>query len=374
RRLGLRSQLTGEPATFLEEEIDRVRGELLAAEGTLAEFRGEHPTVALDGRQQTLAARLTELGRRLGEAEADRIAAESEHRLARSRSYDALPAVASNPRIQALRAEANRLETRHAELRKSFLAASPEFHDISAQLRGMRARLEREMARATGAIDSRLIVARGTEASLRSDLARTETSLRALDELTRDAIELDQGAAHGRALYEALRARKQEADLLRGMELSSALLLDPAPLPARPSEPRVLYDLGLSLLAGLGLGALAALRVEALHARLETPDDVRRGLGLPPLGVVPDFTLVPGAHRCRGRQGEPRRRHPGHRPDDRRPDGGCRRRRAARAGGRDASGGPCRRPRLAALARSPPLARQSLRHRRHRRAGSARRR
>ena len=295
RRLGLRSQLTGEPATFLEEEIDRVRGELLAAEGALAELRGEHPTIALDGRQQTLATRLTELGRRLGEAEADRIAAESEHRLARSRSYDGLPAVASNPRIQALRAEANRLETRHAELRKSFLAASPEFHDISAQLRGMRARLEREMARATGAIDSRLIVARGTEASLRTDLARTETSLRALDELTRDAIELDQGAAHGRALYEALRARKQEADLLRGMELSSALLLDPAPLPARPSEPRVLYDLGLSLLAGLGLGALAALRVEALHARLETPDDVRRGLGLPPLGVVPDFTLVPGA-------------------------------------------------------------------------------
>src|SRR5439155_1250254 len=273
----------------------------------------------------------------------------------------------------------NRLETRHAELRKSFLAASPEFHHIPGQPRGMPARLEREMARATGAIDSRLIVARGTEASLRSDLARTETSLRALDELTRDAIELDQGAAHGRALYEALRARKQEADLLRGMELSSALLLDPAPLPARPSEPRVLYDLGLSLLAGLGLGALAALRVEALHARLETPDDVRRGLGLPPLGVVPDFTLVPGADgpsdpsiAAEAYRGV--RTGLGFLDPERPPRGGCRRRRAARAGGRDASGGPCRRPRLAALARSPPLARQALRHRRHRRAGSARRR
>src|SRR5206468_852940 len=126
------------PARDSQEDADAderllldVPGALLAAEGALAEFRREHPTIALDGRQQTLATRLTELGRRLGEAEADRIAAESEHRLARSRSYDGLPAVASNPRIQALRAEANRLETRHAELRKSFLAASPEFHDIS---------------------------------------------------------------------------------------------------------------------------------------------------------------------------------------------------------------------------------------------------
>src|SRR5262249_52898253 len=118
---------------------------------------------------------------------------------------------------------------------------------------------------------------------------RAEAALRALDEVPRQAIELDEDAARGNELYETLRTRKQEADLLRGMQLSSALRLDPAPLPSRPSEPRVLPDLALALLAGLGLGALVALRLEARHARLETPDDVRRALGLRPLGVVPDF-------------------------------------------------------------------------------------
>src|SRR3989442_8475588 len=172
RRLGLRSQLTGEPATFLEEEIDRVQGELLAAEGAQAEFRSEHGSTSFDGTQQALAARLSEIGRRLSEAEADRIALESERRLARSRRYDALPAIASNGRIQALRAEANRVEQRHAELRKGFLAATPEFHDLSAQLRSIRARLDREMARATSAIESRLIVARGRQTSLQNELRR----------------------------------------------------------------------------------------------------------------------------------------------------------------------------------------------------------
>src|SRR5207247_8551033 len=114
RRLGLRAQLTGEPRACREEELDRVRGELLAAEGALAEFRGEHPTVALDGRQQTLAARLAELGRRLSEAEADRIAVESERRLARSRRYEAVPGGASNTRGQALGSEATRPALRHA--------------------------------------------------------------------------------------------------------------------------------------------------------------------------------------------------------------------------------------------------------------------
>ena len=295
RRLGLRSQITGEPATFLEEEIDRVRGDLLAADDALAIFRGEHPDMALDGRQQALADRLRAVGQRLSEAEADRIAVESEQRLARSRHYDALPAIATNPRIRALRADAARLEARHAELRKSFLAASPEYHELSAQLRGVRGNLEREMLRATSAIESRLIVARGTETSLRNELRRTEAPLRGLDEITREAIELDEAAAHGRRLYDALRGRKQEADLLRGMQLSSALLLDPAALPTRAAEPHVLRDLVLALLAGLGLGALVALRQEARHARLETPDDVRRTLDLPPLGVVPDFSLLPRA-------------------------------------------------------------------------------
>jgi len=292
RRLGLRSQLTGEAATFLEEEIDRVRGELLAAEGAQAELRSEHGSVSFDAAQQALAARLSELGRRLSEAEADRIALESERRLARSRRYDALPAIASNSRIQALRTEADRLGRRHAELSKGFLAATPEFRDLSAQLRSVRARLDREMTRATSAIESRLIVARGTETSLRNELRRAETGLRGVDEVARQAIELDQDAARGNELYEALRTRKQEADLLRGMQLSSALRLDPAPLPTRPSEPRVLSDLGLFLLAGLGLGALVALRLEARHAHLETPDDVRRTLGVRPLGVVPDFGRI----------------------------------------------------------------------------------
>ena len=251
--------------------------------------------MALDGRQQALADRLRAVGQRLSEAEADRIAVESEQRLARSRHYDALPAIATNPRIRALRADAARLEARHAELRKSFLAASPEYHELSAQLRGVRGNLEREMLRATSAIESRLIVARGTETSLRNELRRTEAPLRGLDEITREAIELDEAAAHGRRLYDALRGRKQEADLLRGMQLSSALLLDPAALPTRAAEPHVLRDLVLALLAGLGLGALVALRQEARHARLETPDDVRRTLDLPPLGVVPDFSLLPRA-------------------------------------------------------------------------------
>src|SRR2546427_907285 len=63
RRLGLRSQLTGEPATCLEEEIDRVQGGLLAAEGARAEFRSEHGSVSFDGTQHAVAARLSEIGR-----------------------------------------------------------------------------------------------------------------------------------------------------------------------------------------------------------------------------------------------------------------------------------------------------------------------
>src|SRR5262249_8223941 len=81
-------QLTGEARSFLESEIDRVRRELEAAEEALNQFRRQHGVVSLDSHENAIVDRLNDLGRRLSEAEAARIAAEAEYRLVGNREND----------------------------------------------------------------------------------------------------------------------------------------------------------------------------------------------------------------------------------------------------------------------------------------------
>ncbi|HKA29227.1 MAG TPA: Wzz/FepE/Etk N-terminal domain-containing protein, partial [Candidatus Binatia bacterium] len=108
-------QLTGEARSFLESEIDRVRRELEAAEEALNQFRRQHGVVSLDSHENAIVDRLNDLGRRLSEAEAARIAAEAEYRLVGNRENDSLPSVITNPLIQALKQDVSRLEVRQAE-------------------------------------------------------------------------------------------------------------------------------------------------------------------------------------------------------------------------------------------------------------------
>ena len=73
---GLQSkfQLTGEARDFLQNEIARVERELADAERALSDFRRQHAVISLDDRENAIVERLTDLGRRVTEAEAARIA------------------------------------------------------------------------------------------------------------------------------------------------------------------------------------------------------------------------------------------------------------------------------------------------------------
>jgi polysaccharide biosynthesis transport protein len=117
-RKGLQSkfELTGEAKKFLEQEIDRVQRELAQAEGALNDFRRQHQVISLDDNENSIVERLRDLSRRVTEAQADRITAESDFRLVQNREYDSLPAIINNPLVNSLKGEVSRLETQQAQI------------------------------------------------------------------------------------------------------------------------------------------------------------------------------------------------------------------------------------------------------------------
>jgi len=290
-RKGLQAkfELTGEAKKFLENEIDRVQKELGVAEAALNDFRRQHQVISLDDNENAIVERLRDLSRRVTEAQADRITAESDYRLVQNREYDSLPAIINNQLVNGLKAEVGRLETQQAQVAEVFLGGSPQLQEINSQLRQAKSRLDREIARAVGGVESIYLAAQAREKSLGDELTRQQDMVLDQKEVSGQFIKLETAVNTTRTLYATLLQRKAETDVVKGVTLSNASVMDPAELPIDPSYPKVPLNLAFGLLFGCVLGTALALVMENLDSSLKTPDDVRRSLRLPTLGVVPDF-------------------------------------------------------------------------------------
>ncbi|UYY56942.1 polysaccharide biosynthesis tyrosine autokinase [Sphingomonas sp. S2-65] len=74
------------------------------------------------------------------------------------------------------------------------------------------------------------------------------------------------------------------------MGINNISVVDAADVPQKPSSPRILINLAVSLLAGLALGGVLALALEQMDEAIADPGEVERRLGLPLLGSVPKVT------------------------------------------------------------------------------------
>jgi capsular exopolysaccharide synthesis family protein len=90
-----------------------------------------------------------------------------------------------------------------------------------------------------------------------------------------------------RQLYEGLLQRLKEAGVSAGMKASNIRVVDNGKVPLKPAKPRIMLNMAMALVAGLALGLSMAFLQEYLDDSLKTPDDVRRQIGLPTLGVIP---------------------------------------------------------------------------------------
>jgi capsular exopolysaccharide synthesis family protein len=293
RNLRAKFELTGEARTYLEREIERVRGEVDASEAALDRFRREHGVVAADDAQgNSVVERLQDLSRRLTGAQAQRIELEAQHRLVQERDFESLPAVLQNSLIQTLKADLSRLEARDAELSRIFLGGNPELQQVEAQVKQTRSRLQQEIARTVGGVESQYLAAKDTEDALRAELDRQQTSVLDLKAISGQYVKLDQAVQANRQLYGALLQRAGETEVVRGVQLSNVTVLDPAERPTMPSRPNAMLNVLFGLALGLVFGVTTAAVLENVDTSLKTPADVERALALPTLGVIPDFRRV----------------------------------------------------------------------------------
>lgn len=286
-----RLESTADARRYLEQQLEELRQKLEQSERAAVNYASDKGIVTLeqtrdqDGRTQTVrtlvGTDLEALNAALLQATADRVAAQSRA----GTNASLLPGL--NSSIPALRQRRAELQADYSRLMVQFEPGYPAALAVREQIRALDSSIATEESRLSGGRSSEYAEARKREQMLRDQVSRVTAEL---DRQQRDTIQFNiyqREADTNRQIYDALLQRYKEIGVA-GVEVNNVLIVDPAEVPTTPSSPKLLPNMLVALLAGLGLSVAATLALNQIDEGVRDPARVSRELHVPLLGVVPD--------------------------------------------------------------------------------------
>lgn len=192
-----------------------------------------------------------------------------------------------NQAINNLRQRRAELAAEYQRLMIQFEPGYPAAQAIQSQINQLDRSIAREESRVTGSQLADYREAQERERALQSRVNQLKTNY--LD-TRRRSVQYNiyqQEVDANRALYDGLLQRFKEIGVAGGVGVNNVSVVDTADVPQKPSSPRLLINLFLSLVAGTVIGVLAAFALEQTDEAITNPGEVKRRLGLPLLGSVP---------------------------------------------------------------------------------------
>lgn len=226
---------------------------------------------------------LAALNKELTEATADRIAAGSRNSTRPDVAREAL----TNQAITGLRQNRAEVAAEYARLLAQFEPSYPPVQALAAQLKKLDESIAVEEARIRRSLGTDYASASKRESELKSRVEALKNDL--LDQRQR-SIQYNifqREADTNRQLYDALLQRYKEIGVAGGVGSNNIAVIDPAQAPDEPTSPKIVLNMLLSLLAGLGLGVAIAFLLEQIDEAVRDPSDLDELTGLPLLGVIP---------------------------------------------------------------------------------------
>lgn len=288
---------TARSRAFLQRQLEATRDKLERSERELIAYAraanivnivSEEGATNADSAGGTLvASNLLALNQQLAEAQNARITAQQR---AAQAGASANSAAVADPTVQLLQQQQAQLQAEYQQKLSRYLPDHPEMTSLQARIQGLQREIGQARGRATssvvGSLQAEATAARNREAQLQGKINQLQGQLLNLNDRGVKYTILRRAVEANRTLYNALLAKLGEENTA-GTSSSNVAPIDIAETPGAPFAPNIPRALILALLGGLGLGVAAALALERWRDTINTPEDVRLGLRLSVLGVVP---------------------------------------------------------------------------------------
>ena len=285
--LKLRVEPTKDAAQWFDEQLKGLRKDLENAQAKLAAFQRDKGIIATDERMDIESTRLNELSNQVLQAQAQTYDAASHLGQAKGRtSPESLPEVISNPMIQGLKAELLRAESKLAEASTRLGPNHPQYQQQATEVKALRERLNAEMSKIIGGVQSLTSQSAAREASLKRDLAEQRKKVEQLRDARSQSGVLIRDVDTAQKAYDAALQRYLVNKVESTARQTNVTILNPAVEPMLPLRPRMSINLAVGVFVGMLLGLAAVFFLELLDRRVRSTGDLEIGVEAPLLGTL----------------------------------------------------------------------------------------
>jgi capsular exopolysaccharide synthesis family protein len=287
---------------FLEEQLREVNAQLAQAEAALSSFRSRQQVFSSRDKLQAEQSALMALDIRRGEIDADRRmysallakleGPRSERKDDELRALLAAPDFSANPVITQLYTQFSQYQNARDSLTTGEWRATASNPDV--------ARLDQLIVsseqRLLSAVRGHIATVDARREALEALRANSVTSIEALPQAESAEDRLSRQVASNRLLADRLVEEYQKTRMAEVVEAGQVEIVDLASLPYKRVPRLRALRLLLGLLVGMGIGAVGALLLDSMNARVRGRVDLEDEMQVPVLSVIPQIEIPASAN------------------------------------------------------------------------------
>jgi uncharacterized protein involved in exopolysaccharide biosynthesis len=197
--------------------------------------------------------------------------------------------------LQGIKTDISRVNAKLAELGERYGKNHLQYKAVEAELRVLQIRMNEESRNtkkpSKKIVESNRRIAANDQKMVKELEQELEKQKQRILDLKQQKNELDVLAnevINAQHAYDAALQRSSQIHLESQVDQSNIAILNPAVPPLKPTSPKILLNLVLSIFLGTLLGTGFALLVEMLDRRVRTADDIVEGLGSILLSEIPE--------------------------------------------------------------------------------------
>ncbi|MGO9604261.1 MAG: GumC family protein [Candidatus Binataceae bacterium] len=296
----LNAQASEEAERFLQTKLAELKQKVEDSEAALNNYRRDKGIIpgliSVNGKEDIVIDRLNKLNEQLQDAHLKTITLGAHLALIKQGHADAMPAVADDGVVQKLKDRLAEMQEEYAGMARDFKPNYPPMVVLKARIQDAQNAIETEESSVVSTLNTQYEEAQKDEQNLDAELkTQKDFALGLNDSAVRYQI-LARDADTNRELYNSVLKRMRDVEVTGDLHASDISIVDIAEPPGGPSSPRRFHDILMSLMVGLAGGIAVVFLLDRLDNSLKDVDEVERYLGVPSLGVIPDFLSTSGSN------------------------------------------------------------------------------